>query len=210
MALETWFAFVAATLALLVIPGPVVVLLLSQVFAFGRRIGFAAIAGVILGDLVAMSVSLAGAGAILASSATLFTTLKIGGGFYLVWLGIGLLRNGLSPVEVSGAPPAGQSAPAGGRMRAFRQAFFVTALNPKDIVFFVAFLPQFISASHAAGPQIATIVVTFLGLVLLTTSTWVFFATRLRRGLRHPHVRKFVSRTGAGTLVGVGALTALA
>lgn len=209
MDLEIWLALVAATSALLAIPGPVVLLLLSQILAHGRGIAVGAISGVVLGDFVAMTVSLAGAGTILATSATLFTILKIGGALYLVWLGIGLWRNGFSAIKVKRDETDHGAAHTPSRWWAFRQAFIVTALNPKDIVFFVAFLPQFIKPTQPAGPQIAIIIMTFLALVMLSTSLWVTFADRLRSGLTHPSMRKIVARIGAGTLVGAGALTAL-
>ncbi|MBL4645835.1 MAG: LysE family transporter, partial [Rhizobiales bacterium] len=77
MSLEIWFALVAATAALLIVPGPVVMLLFSQTLAHGRAVSSAAIPGVVLGDFCAMSLSLAGAGALLAASTQLFTLLKI-------------------------------------------------------------------------------------------------------------------------------------
>lgn len=210
MELEIWLALIAASATLLAIPGPVVVLLLSQVFTHGRRIAVGAILGVALGDLVAITVSLAGAGAVLIASATLFTILKLAGALYLIWLGIGLWRHGfdavkLEHVEVDHTTPSGYS-----RWRAFRQAFVVTALNPKDIVFFVAFLPQFITPDRSATPQIVIIIMTFVALVAFSTSLWVAFADRLRSGLTHSRTRLFVARSGAGALIGAGAFTALA
>lgn len=210
MELEIWLALIAASATLLAIPGPVVVLLLSQVFTHGRRIAVGAILGVVLGDLAAITVSLAGAGAVLIASATLFTMLKLAGALYLIWLGIGLWRHGfdavkLDHVEADHTTPFGYS-----RWRAFRQAFVVTALNPKDIVFFVAFLPQFITPDRSATPQIVIIIMTFIALVALSTSLWVAFADRLRSGLAHSRTRLFVARSGAGALIGAGAFTALA
>lgn len=204
-----WCALVVATVVLLAIPGPVVLLLLSQTFVHGRGIAVGAISGVVLGDFAAMTISLAGAGAILTASATLFAILKIGGALYLVRLGISLWRSGFSAVEVDRVAATREIVQRSGRWRAFRQAFVVTALNPKDIVFFVAFLPQFIDPARPATPQIAIIVTTFLALVVLSTSLWVTFATQLRSGLNHPSTRKVVARVGAGGLVGAGVLTAL-
>jgi len=76
MAFETWLAFVAASTALLMIPGPTVLLVLSYAISQGRRVALATVAGVALGDLIAMSASLAGLGALVLASATLFTVLK--------------------------------------------------------------------------------------------------------------------------------------
>lgn len=204
MSVELWFALVAATAALLIVPGPVVMLLFSHTLAHGRSVSSAAIPGVVLGDFFAMTISLAGAGALLAASATLFTVLKICGAAYLIWLGVSLWRTGLKPVEVTAS--LGQNS----RWVIFRQAFIVTALNPKDIVFFVAFLPQFIDPAKPALMQLVTIEATFLVMVVLSTSCWIFVGGRLRHGLKNPTALSVLNKFGAGALIGAGALTALA
>lgn len=204
MSLELWFALVAASAALLIVPGPVVMLLFSQTLAHGRSVSSAAIPGVVLGDFFAMTISLAGAGALLAASATLFTVLKIGGAAYLIWLGISLWRTGLKPVEIA------QDKRTRNRWAIFRQAFLVTALNPKDIVFFVAFLPQFIDPTRPAMVQLVSIEVTFLTLVVLSTSMWIFIGSRLTTGLQSPKALSILNKFGAGSLIGAGALTAFA
>ena len=202
MDFHLWLAFVGASIALLAIPGPVVMLLLGYVLGYGRGAAAAAVPGVILGDFTAMTLSLLGAGAVLSASATLFTALKIAGAAYLVWLGIRLWRREADPLT-AGKPTAGHS-----RKRAFRDAFVVTALNPKDIVFFVAFLPQFISPAEPILPQIVVIEATFLGLVLVCNVTWILLGSSLSRALRTPRHLRTANRVGAGWLVGAGALTA--
>lgn len=204
MALELWFALVAASAALLIVPGPVVMLLFSHTLAHGRAISWAAIPGVVLGDFVAMSISLAGAGAILAASATLFTILKICGAAYLVWLGVSVWRAGLNSMDITKAKSKRS------RWVMFRQAFIVTALNPKDIVFFVAFLPQFVDPNRPALTQLVTIKITFLTLVMFSTSMWIFVGSRLKNGIKNPRVLSIFSKLGAGSLIGAGALTAFA
>jgi threonine/homoserine/homoserine lactone efflux protein len=137
MTFETWMAFALAAAAMLAIPGPTILLVVGQSLGAGRRNALPLVAGVALGDLTAMALSLAGLGALLATSAAAFAALKWAGAAYLVWLGVRLWR---APVE-AGAPP-----PPDAR-RALRQAFAVTALNPKGIAFFVAFVPQFLDPS---------------------------------------------------------------
>lgn len=203
MSLEIWFAFVAASAALLAIPGPVVLLLFSYTLGHGAGRSWAAIPGVVLGDCVAMSVSLLGAGAVLSASATLFTLLKIGGAGYLVWLGIRLWTTRSEPLA------AGPADARADRRSIFLQAFFVTALNPKDIVFFVAFLPQFIDPARPVLAQIVVIEMTFLVMVLVSTSLWILLSGRLRNGLKSPLALKWVQRIGGGSLIGAGLATAL-
>lgn len=204
MSIELWFALVAATAALLIVPGPVVMLLFGQTLAHGRSVSWAAIPGVVLGDFFAMTVSLAGAGALLAASATLFTVLKICGAAYLIWLGVSVWRSGLKPRDVTAT--RGQRS----RWLIFRQALLVTALNPKDIVFFVAFLPQFIDPNKPAMLQLITIEATFLAMVVLSTSLWIFVGSRLQQGVKNPTALSVLNKFGAGSLIGAGALTAFA
>ena len=145
MPYEIWLAFVVASTVLLLVPGPTVMVVLGYAMAGGPRTGRATVPGTMLGDLTAMTISLLGAGAVLAASATLFTVLKLVGAAYLVWLGIQMWRR----------PPT-TLAPSGGAVRQssqtgmFWKAYVVTALNPKGIVFFVAFVPQFIDGRRVS------------------------------------------------------------
>ncbi|MGB0499472.1 MAG: LysE family translocator, partial [Rubricella sp.] len=92
MTLEIWIAFTLASGVLLAIPGPTVMLVLATGIGRGRRAALGTVPGIALGDLTAMSVSLAGAGALLAASATAFTVLKLAGAAYLMWMGLKLWR----------------------------------------------------------------------------------------------------------------------
>ncbi|WP_176084647.1 LysE family translocator [Martelella sp. HB161492] len=202
MEIHTWLAFSAASIALLAIPGPVVMLLLGYTLGHGPKAAAAAVPGVLLGDFTAMSLSMLGAGAILAASSSLFLTLKLAGAVYLLWLGIKLWRDDTKPIA------ADDHAPFKG-WGAFANAYWVTALNPKDIVFFVAFLPQFISADHAFFPQIVMIEATFLSLVVLSNAAWILLGSKISRYFgRRSHIR-IANRIGAGWLVGAGLLTAV-
>ncbi|MCP5083775.1 MAG: LysE family translocator [Alphaproteobacteria bacterium] len=92
MSIELWIAFVIASSVLLAVPGPTVMLVVSYALGRGKQTGWATVPGLTLGDFTAMTASLLGAGAVLATSATLFTILKLAGAGYLIWLGIGLWR----------------------------------------------------------------------------------------------------------------------
>ncbi|MCV0427689.1 MAG: LysE family transporter, partial [Roseibium sp.] len=93
MSFELWIAFVAASAALLAIPGPTITIVVGYAISSGRSAVWATTSGVVLGDFTAMTASLLGAGAVLAASATLFTALKFAGALYLIWLGIKLWRS---------------------------------------------------------------------------------------------------------------------
>ncbi|MBM3583458.1 MAG: LysE family translocator [Alphaproteobacteria bacterium] len=200
---EIWLAFAGASAILLAMPGPTVTLVIGLTLASGRRAAWASVPGVALGDFVAMSASLAGAGAILAASATLFTVLKLAGAVYLVWLGVKLWRSSMAitPLTLRATPrPRG----------VFLQAFTVTALNPKSIVFFVAFVPQFMAADQPLLPQTTVLVATFVTLAAINAALWVAFAGALRTRMTRASVRRWLDRAGGTLLIGAGLVTALA
>jgi threonine/homoserine/homoserine lactone efflux protein len=201
MPLDLWLTFVAASTALLLIPGPTVLLVLSYALSKARSVAVASAAGVALGDLVAMSASLAGLGALVLTSATLFTLLKWIGAAYLVWLGIRLIRS--APGEGLVAPQAAISARG-----VFGHAAMVTALNPKSIAFFIAFVPQFLRPEAPLLPQFAILIATFVSLAALNALAYALLADRLRRLIAKPSVLTWLTRAGGATLVGMGVLTA--
>ena len=202
MTLEIWLAYAVACIVVLAIPGPTVLLVVSYALGGGRRTGWATVPGVTLGDFTALTLSLLGAGAVLAASAAMFTVLKLVGAAYLVWLGIRLWRAAgrLGPTAAATASPH----------RMFRDAYVVTALNPKGIVFFVAFVPQFVDPSAAALPQFIMLEATFVTLAAVNVAIWAVLAGELRDRLRNPAKVRLVNRVGGSVLVGAGILTALA
>ncbi len=202
MTLATWFAFALASTVLLLIPGPTVLLVVSYALTQGRKVAIATAAGVALGDFTAMTLSLAGLGALLAASAALFTALKWVGAAYLVYLGIRLWR--APPVLPEVTPEPGDGAARG----IFGHAFVVTALNPKSIAFFVAFVPQFIVHDAALLPQLVVVEATFVGFAAINALAYALAADRLRRSIRRPAVLKWMNRAGASCLIGMGAVTA--
>ena len=203
MPLDLWLAFAAATIALLLIPGPTVLLVLSYAVSKGRSVAVATALGVALGDFIAMTASLLGLGALVLTSAALFTALKWIGAAYLVWLGVKLLRS---------APSGGlQAQAATGDVTArgvFLHAAVVTALNPKSIAFFIAFVPQFVAADRALLPQFAVLVVTFVGLAAINALAYALLADRLRAKVARPSVLAWFSRLGGGALIAMGIATA--
>lgn len=204
MTLEIWIAFVLASAALLAIPGPTVMLAVSYALGHGRRSALATVPGVTLGDFTAMTVSLAGAGAVLATSATLFTALKLAGAAYLLWLGLKLWRTEPAPLAIPGSERV-----SGDLGRMFWNAYVVTALNPKSIVFFVAFVPQFIDPGAALVPQVLVLEATFLMLAAVNIALWAVMVGAMRERFRRPGTARLVNRLGGGFLMGAGFLTAL-
>ena len=202
MPLDLWLAFLAASTALLLIPGPTVLLVLSYALSKGRSVAVASAAGVAFGDLVAMTASLLGLGALVLASATLFTALKWVGAAYLVWLGIKLIRSapsgGLAPQAVEDVTAR----------QVFRHTAAVTALNPKSIAFFIAFVPQFITPTAPLLPQFTLLIATFVALAAINALAYALLADKLRAKIARPSVLAWFSRLGGSALIAMGVATA--
>lgn len=202
MDLQLWLTFVAATVLLLMIPGPTIILVLTYALTQGRKVAVASAAGVAFGDLVAMTASLAGLGALVLTSATLFMVIKWVGAVYLVWMGVGMIR------AAGGASMATVEAPILPAGRIFRNAATVTALNPKSIIFFVAFVPQFIQPDQLLIPQFVILIATFVGLAFFNALAYALLADRLRGTTRNPAVLGWMTRAGGVVLIAMGVATA--
>jgi len=202
MPMELWLAFVAASAVLLVIPGPTILTVISYSLAQGRRANVALVAAVALGDSTALVISLLGLGALLAASAFWFAVVKWIGGLYLLILGVKLLRAGISP-----APLAAADATAS-RLRLFGNTYLVTALNPKGMVFFVAFLPQFISPAADATRQLWVLAATFVVMATLNATLYAVFAASARQFLSSRRAQRGFNLAG-GSLLGAAGVWAL-
>lgn len=202
MSLELWFAFVVASAVLLVIPGPTILTVISYSLAHGRRANVPLVAAVALGDSTALALSLLGLGAVLASSALWFAVVKSVGGLYLLYLGTRLLRRGVASGELA------TSAAPGSRWRLFANTWLVTALNPKGIVFFVAFLPQFITPGADVTRQFWLLAVTFVVMAIANATLYTVFAAAAHRMLSSPRAQRGFNLAG-GSLLAVAGVWAL-
>ena len=202
---STFALFAAASLALLVVPGPAVLYIVTRSAEQGRRVGLASVAGVHVGTVVHVVAAAAGLSALLVSSAAAFAVVKYAGAAYLVVLGLRRLL-GRSPERATGAP-ARLPSPA----RAFRQGVVVNVLNPKTALFFLAFLPQFLDP--ARGPlfgQVLVLGLTFILLGLLSDGSYAMLASyAASRWRRRERVARLGERASGLVYVGLGVLAAL-
>jgi threonine/homoserine/homoserine lactone efflux protein len=197
MTFDIWLAFVAASTALVLIPGPTVLLVVSYALGQGWRAALPMAVGVALGDFTAMSLSVLGIGALLMASATLFTVVKWIGAAYLIYLGIKLFRAG-------GTLDAEPKTDASSALRMGAHAWLVTSLNPKGILFFVAFFPQFIDQHAPFWPQVLILQATFLAIAFTNALAYAYFASRARGLVRSERVIGAVNKTGGAMLIGAG------
>ena len=202
MSLELWLAFVTASAVLLVIPGPTILTVISYSLAHGRRANVPLVAAVALGDSTALALSLLGLGAVLASSAFWFTVVKSVGGLYLIYLGLRLLRRGVASGGLAAA------AAPGSRWRLFANTWLVTALNPKGIVFFVAFMPQFITPGADVTRQLWILAITFVLMAIVNATLYTVFAAAAQRMLSSPRAQRGFNLAG-GSLLAIAGVWAL-
>lgn len=202
MTIELWLAFVSASAVLLIIPGPTILTIIGYSMSHGRCANIPLVAAVVLGDSTAMAVSLVGLGALLASSAFWFTTVKLAGGLYLLYLGFKQLRAGLSEIKpsITGKPAS--------CWRLFANTYLVTALNPKGIIFFVAFLPQFIRSNANVTQQLWVLAITFIVLAALNATLYAVFAGAAGRMLTSPRAQRRFNLAG-GSLLSIAGVWAL-
>jgi threonine/homoserine/homoserine lactone efflux protein len=204
---STLAVFCAAALALIVVPGPAVTYIVTQSIDKGRSAGLVSALGIASGGLVHVAAAVVGLSALLASSATAFTVVKILGAAYLILLGVRrLLARHEDATEPDVAPVPG----AHGRL--FFQGAVVNVLNPKTALFFLAFLPQFVDPSHgSAAQQVAVLGLVFVLLAVLSDSMYALVAAalagRLRASERARRIRRYVTG-GVFVALGVTAATA--
>ena len=203
MNIDVWLAYAIAASIILVIPGPTIILVISQAVCHGKKSVIPLVAGVVLGDFTDMVLSLLGLGALLSTSASLFTVLKWIGALYLVYLGIQKWRS--SSTEHRFDTKIGTPS----NLSLFKSAYITTSLNPKGIVFFVAFVPQFLNAGQPAAPQFFIMGATFLILAGINSTLYAIFAGQLRGVMQNPKARKWVDRCGGTALIGAGLATAV-
>ena len=178
MSLQTWLLYLLAAIGLSLSPGPNSLLALTHGALHGPRRTIATVAGGALGFTVLIALSMFGIGALLAASAVWLTALKWVGGAYLVWLGVQVWRS----------PPIGAELAAGRRDQGlgsmFRQGALCAVTNPKGLLFFAAFLPQFVDPTRSLLLQFVVMAATFVGIEIITETVLAGAAHRIRPWLQ--------------------------
>ncbi len=200
VSLQLYLAFVAACIALALLPGPVVTLLIANGLRHGTRAALVNIAGVQAGLAIVIGIVAVGLTSLMATMGYWFDWVRFAGAAYLVWLGIKLIWSPVEGVNADTPPP-----PRGGF---FLQGFLVLLANPKVLVFFGAFIPQFMDMSKDHVSQVALLGVTFMVIAGMTDAIYALLAGRARRFFSARRTR-LVSRVSGGFMIGGGIWLAL-
>lgn len=203
MPIETWLAFIIASTIIISMPGPTVMMVISYAINKGKAAAFASITGVVLGDLTAITLSLAGVGALLATSSLLFSILKFAGAAYLLYLGIKLWLD--NPKKLKQATLKKQES----NKRIFTNVYLVTTLNPKCLLFFIAFVPQFITQSLPIMPQMIIITLSFVILGGLNATFWAIGIGKMAEKIMSPTRLKILNRIGGSFMITAAIVTAM-
>jgi threonine/homoserine/homoserine lactone efflux protein len=202
MSLEVYLAFVAACIALALLPGPVVTLVIANGLRHGTRAALINIAGAQAGLTIVICIVAVGLTSLMATMGYWFDWVRFAGAAYLVWLGIKLIRFPVEGVEVGEPPPP----PRGGF---FLQGLLVLLSNPKVMVFFGAFIPQFMDMKRDHFPQVVLLGVTFMATVAVTDAIYALLAGRVRL-LFSARRTRLVSRISGAFMIGGGIWLVLA
>jgi threonine/homoserine/homoserine lactone efflux protein len=203
MAWHVWIAFAAASALMGLTPGPGVASIVGYAVSSGRRTALASVAGIAIGNAVAISLSLAGVGALLAASALAFSLVKWAGALYLIAIGVLTLLRARASEDASAKPEAVTP------QLAFLSNMAVGVFHPKTIIFFVAFVPQFIDARDSYLLQAAILALTFVAVVASTDCFYAMAASNASNWLRRPKTLRWSKRMGGVVMIGAGAATAL-
>jgi len=206
MSLQAWLLFSTAALVVILIPGPLSLLMIGNSLNYGIRRSWPAFVGGVSASLCLLAASALGLGALLLASEQVFNALKVVGAlylFYLAWQSWRHSREVAAQPEVPTLPPA----PRVGAL--FARAFALGASNPKDILFFAAFLPQFLDPEAPLAGQLAIMIVTWAVLDLACKLAYGLGAHSAARYLRSGKGQVWFGRVSAGLFGGAGAAALL-
>jgi homoserine/homoserine lactone efflux protein len=200
IALDVYLAYIVTCVVIAVVPGPTVTVIVANSLAHGARAGLLNVAGTQAGLALMMGILIVGLSSVIAAMGWLFDWLRIAGAIYLAWLGWKLIRNPDFDINAKQ-----QAAPRGGF---FLQGFLVLMANPKALLWFGAFIPQFVDPNGNYIAQIALLGVTAMAVALITDGAYAVLAGGAGRLLSRSRVR-LVSRLSGGFLIGGGIWLAL-
>ena len=201
MSLQAYLAYVAACIALALLPGPIVTLVIANGLRHGTRAALTNVLGAQAGLAIVIGVVAVGLTSLMATMGYWFDWVRFAGAAYLVWLGIKLIRSPVEDLNSDAPPPP----PRGGF---FLQGFLVLLSNPKVLVFFGAFIPQFVDLNKDHFPQVALLGVTFMVTAAMSDMVYALLAGRARKFFSKQRTR-LVSRVSGGFMIGGGIWLAL-
>jgi homoserine/homoserine lactone efflux protein len=199
MALSVYLAFLAACIVVMIVPGPSVTLIVANSLRHGRRAGLLNVAGGQLGLAIVAAIALMGLASLIAAMGAWFAWVRLAGAAYLIWLGWKLLTASGESADAAPRKPRGGF---------FVQGLAVALSNPKTLLFFGAFFPQFMDASRDFTTQMLIMGATAMAVAAITDSAYALLASRAGAALSRRRARQ-IARASGGALIGGGLWLAL-
>ncbi|MZI93186.1 LysE family translocator [Vibrio sp. CAIM 722] len=202
MSIHIWLAFVLTASLILIVPGPSIIYVVGQSLKHGRRASLPLSIGVILGDALCIALSLLGLSVFLSVFSTAFILIKYLGAGYLIYLGVKMFRSSstVRPQQIDSSDFDSK--------KLFKDVFLVNALNPKGIVFYSAFMPQFVVSQSNVVYQFSILAITFLCLAFINVTFYSFLASKTIQLFKKAKFLRAFNVTGGLFLVGAGLYTA--
>jgi len=188
-------AFIAASVALVLTPGPIVALIMAEATRHGRHVGFATVLGTTIAGAVQLGLVVLGFAALVATFSAAFDMMRWLGAAYLIGLGVLAIRHAGRPRADDGLAPADRIGVA------FRRGLLVALSNPKTLIFFSAFLPLFVDASLPVAPQLLALAATYVAIAFTMDICWMLLAVRAGRVLSGLKMRAVLERITGGVLI---------
>ena len=204
MTFTTYLLYVAAVALLILTPGPTMLICMTNALNHGPRKSMTSVAGSVSAVLCVMLLSAMGLGALLAASEAAFTVTKVVGAAYLIYLGIKTFRSEAAVFDATAAPVS-----AARERSFFLRGFLVGASNPKAVLFFAAFFPQFLNPATPFAPQFAILALTFMAFEFAMLTTCALGVSRIAPVLRSSHAVRWFNRVSGGLFTLMGGLLLL-
>ena len=204
MTLTTYLLYVAAVALLILTPGPTMLMCMTNALNHGPRKAMTSVAGSVSAVLCVMLLSAMGLGALLAASEAAFTVAKVMGATYLIYLGIKTFRSDAAVLDDRTSPVSSTQ-----RRSFFLKGFLVGASNPKAVLFFAAFFPQFLHPAAPFVPQFAILALTFMGFEFTVLTACALGVSRIAPVLRSGRVVRWFNRISGGLFTLMGGLLLL-
>jgi len=199
MDIHLFLAFCLAVTILVLLPGPIVTLVIANSLSHGTRTGLTTVAGASIGNAILLAATAIGLVTVFSLLSEVFAIVRWIGAAYLIWLGVKAWRAHGGEASATVAPAVPRSARA-----VVLQGFLIAITNPKAIVFYIAFLPQFVDPRLPAGPQLLAMSCAMIAIALVTDSTYALLAGRVRGWFAAPGRRRLQSRITGTLLIGTG------
>jgi threonine/homoserine/homoserine lactone efflux protein len=207
MSWQTWIAYASIVFVVIITPGPAAALCMTHASVNGSLRTLFTIAGLLLSSLTLISLSAAGLGAALAASGTLFTIIKFAGAAYLVYLGVQILRTPAAPASEGQTLPV--NSPRSTPARLLRTGYLVGISNPKDLLFFGALFPQFMTPERDTTQQLVVLSLTWLLIAGTIMFCYAVAGSRLAAALNRLGPRNLFGKLTGGALIAAGAFLAV-